>query len=123
MRILLAEDNEMNVEFFLAALRDAAYEVSVARDGLAARDLALSEPFDVMVLDLQMPKLDGYSLCRDLRAAGITRPIVALTAAAMEADVARGREAGFDEYLTKPASVSELRATLRRLAPPTGGGP
>jgi len=115
VRILLAEDNEMNVELFLATLRDDHHEVVVTRDGEAAKQRALSEPFDLLVLDIQMPRLDGYSLCRELRAAGITRPIVALSANAMPADIARGVEGGFDAYLTKPVKVGELRETLHRL--------
>lgn len=115
MRVLLAEDNEMNIELFVAALRADGHVVTVTRDGLEARDRALAEPFDVFVLDIQMPKLDGYELCRALHAAGIRAPIVALTAAAMPADVERGREVGFDAYLTKPVALPELRATLRQL--------
>lgn len=114
MRVLLAEDDAMNVEFFLAALQGDGHTVTVARDGLAARARALAETFDIFVLDIQMPKLDGYALCRELRERGIRQPIVALSAAAMPADAERGREAGFDLYLTKPISVVELRAAVRR---------
>lgn len=116
MRVLLAEDNEMNIELVLAALVSDGHEVVVARDGEAARERALAETFDVLLLDIQMPKLDGLSLCRELRAAGFARPLVALSAAAMPEDVARGREAGFDAYLTKPVTVGALREVVRRLA-------
>lgn len=115
MRVLLAEDNEMNIDLVLAALASDGHEVTVTRDGAAARERALAEAFDVLVLDIQMPKLDGLSLCRELRAAGIRQPIVALSAAAMTDDVARGHDAGFDAYLTKPVRVAELREVVRRL--------
>lgn len=115
MRLLLAEDNAVNAEFFVAAVAPDGHVVTVTRDGQAARERALAEPFDVIVLDVQMPKLDGYALCRELRAAGIRQPIVALSAFAMPSDVQRGRETGFDAYLTKPISPAELREALRRL--------
>lgn len=115
MRVLLAEDNELNIELVLAALVSDGHEVTVARDGVAARERALAQAFDVLVLDIQMPKLDGLSLCRELREAGIRQPMVALSAAAMPGDVARGGEAGFDAYLTKPVRVGELRETVRAL--------
>src|SRR5579859_4928999 len=95
MRLLLADDNAVNAELFVAAVAADGHVVTVTRDGLAARERALAEPFDVIVLDIQMPKLDGYVLCRQLRAAGIRQPIVALSAFAMPADVQLGRDAGF----------------------------
>lgn len=116
MRVLLAEDNTMNIDLALAALASEGYEVSVARDGVAARERALAEDFDLFILDIQMPKLDGLALCRELRAAGIRKPIMALSAAAMPEDVTRGQAAGFDAYLTKPMRVGELREVVRRLA-------
>ena len=72
MRVLLAEDNEMNIELVLAALVSDGHEVTVTRDGAAARARALAETFDILVVDIQMPKLDGLSLCRELRAAALS---------------------------------------------------
>lgn len=116
MRILLVEDNAMNIELFTAALEDDGHEVIVEREGHAGRDHALREPFDLVVLDVQLPGRDGYAICRDLRAAGVTGPIVALSSAAMQEQVQEGLAAGFDEYLTKPISPAALRSAVRRFA-------
>lgn len=123
MRVLLAEDNPTNVELFLAALETDGHEVVVERDGVRARDRALREPFDIIVLDIQMPGLDGNAVCVALRAAGLRGPILALSAAAMPEDLARGKESGFDEYLSKPIRPAMLRAAIRRhgSGAPSGG--
>lgn len=123
MRVLLAEDNATNVELFLAALAGDGHEVVVERDGLSARDRALRESFDLIVLDIQMPQLDGYAVCAALRAAGVKGPIIALSALALPTDVARGTTAAFDAYLTKPIRPADLRAAVRRFQPPTGDLP
>ena len=94
--------------------------MTVERDGLRARGRALAEPFDLIVLDIQMPLLDGYALCAELRAAGLRGPIIALSASALPSEVARGTTAGFDAYLTKPIRPAELRAAVRRFQAPAG---
>lgn len=114
MRVLLVEDNVMNVELFEASLAGDGHEVVVERDGVSGRDRALHEPFDVLILDIQLPGLDGLAICRDLRAAGVSAPILALSSAAMPAQVSRGLAAGFDAYLTKPISPSALRDAVRK---------
>ncbi|HEV8534513.1 MAG TPA: response regulator [Candidatus Limnocylindria bacterium] len=118
MRVLLAEDNAKNVELFVAALAIDGHDVTVERDGLGARERALREAFDLIVLDIQMPLLDGYALCAELRASGIRGPIIALSAAAMPSDIERGKEMGFDAYLTKPIRPGELRAAVRSFQRP-----
>lgn len=123
MRLLLAEDNPTNIELFLAALEADGHDVVVERDGLSARDRALRESFDLIVLDIQMPQLDGYAVCAVLRAAGIKGPIIALSALALSSDVARGTTAAFDAYLTKPIRPADLRAAVRRFQPPAGEPP
>ena len=123
MRVLLAEDNTTNVELFLAALEVDGHEVVVERDGLSARDRALRESFDLIVLDIQMPQLDGYAVCAALRAAGIKGPIIALSALALSRDVARGTTAEFDAYLTKPIRPADLSAAVRRFQPVAGDPP
>lgn len=112
MRLLLVDDNEMNVELFGDILRGDGHEVIVERDGVAGRDRALAEKFDLIILDIQLPRLDGHEVCRELRGAGIGGPIVALTSSAMPDQVKRGAETGFDAYLTKPISPSALRAAV-----------
>ncbi len=116
MRLLLADDNEMNVDLFTAALEQ--HDVVVERDGAAALGRALSEPFELILLDVQMPRMTGDQVCRALREKGVRTPIVALTAAAMPDDLARTRSAGFDAYLTKPISPESLRAAVRQYARP-----
>ena len=116
MRVLLVDDNEMNVELFSDVLEADGHEVSVERDGPGGLARALREPFDVVILDIQLPGMDGYAICRGLRAAGVTGPIMALSSGAMADQVERGRAAGFDEYLTKPISPAALRTAVRRLA-------
>jgi CheY-like chemotaxis protein len=114
MRLLLADDNEMNVDLFTAALDQ--HDVVVERDGAAALQRALSETFELILLDVQMPRMRGDEVCRELRARGIRTPIVALTAAAMPDDIARASGVGFDAYLTKPISPESLRAAVRQYA-------
>lgn len=116
MRVLLVDDNAMNVELFVAALETDGHEVIIERDGVRGRDRALAEPFDVVILDIQMPGMDGYAVCRALRASGRHGPVLALSSAAMAEQVERGMEAGFDAYLTKPISPRDLREAVRRSA-------
>ncbi|HEV2009413.1 MAG TPA: response regulator [Candidatus Limnocylindria bacterium] len=113
-RILLVDDNEMNVELFRDVLEADGHTVTVERDGLSAHARALAEPFDLLLLDIQMPGMDGNAMCRSLRASGIKRPILALSSAAMPEHIRAGTEAGFDDYLTKPIAPSALRSTVRR---------
>lgn len=116
MRVLLVDDNAMNVELFADSLESDGHEVVVEREGLAGRDRALRERFDLVILDIQLPGMDGYAICRDLRSAGVGGPIVALSSAAMADQIQRGTAAGFDAYLTKPISPAALRAAVRRFA-------
>jgi CheY-like chemotaxis protein len=88
--------------------------VAIERDGERGRARALADSFDVILLDIQMPRMQGDAVCRALRDAGVSTPIVALTSAAMPDQVARGAEAGFDAYLTKPISPAALRDAARR---------
>lgn len=115
MRVLLVDDNAMNVELFVASLEADGHEVTTERNGLSGRARALAEAFDVILLDIEMPGMDGYAVCRDLRASGREGPILAISAAAMADDqVERGMASGFDAYLTKPISPAALRAAVRR---------
>lgn len=114
MRVLLVDDNAMNVELFVDSLEADGHEVVVERDGPSGRERALRQAFDVLILDIQLPGMDGYAICRDLRGAGVRAPILALTSAAMAEQIQRGRSAGFDDYLTKPISPSALREAVRR---------
>lgn len=116
MRVLLVDDNPMNVELFVDSLEADGHAVTVERDGVSGRDRALREAFDVLILDIQLPGMDGYAICRDLRASGRTGPILAVSSSAMTDQVERGMEAGFDAYLTKPISPAALRQAVRTAA-------
>lgn len=117
-RVLLAEDGLDNQKLFSLHLRRAGVTVSVVDNGETAVATALAElasftPFDVILMDIQMPVLDGYEATRKLRAAGYKGPIVALTAHAMADDRARSIEAGCDDYVTKPIDRARLIEVVR----------
>lgn len=120
MHILLIEDDPLNVDLFTAVLESDGHEVTVERDGEAGKARALSEPFDLLILDIQLPRLRGDALCRELRAAGVTTTIIGLSAEALPDQVAANRAAGFDDYLTKPIFPSALRDAVRRHGRPAG---
>jgi CheY-like chemotaxis protein len=117
MRILLVEDDPKNVELFVAMLEDE-HTLIVERDGLAGEQRALAEVFDLILLDIQLPKRNGIAVCRSLRASGVRTPIVALSASVLPDDVARVKEAEFSRFLSKPVSPSVLRAAVREFANP-----
>ena len=123
-RILLVEDEESIAEVVVDNLRYEGYEVLAAADGEEGLRLALEERPDLVVLDLMLPGLDGYEVCRRLRAAGRDTPVIMLTAKGQEADKVRGLDLGADDYVTKPVGVMELmarvRAVLRRGAAGSG---
>ena len=125
-RVLLAEDGEDNQELLGNHLRTAGAEVTLAHNGRVAVDrvkaaLAASVPFDLVLMDMQMPELDGYGATRELRAAGVATPIVALTANAMAEDRGKCLAAGCTEYLAKPVERHQLLEMIARFLPKAGG--
>ena len=122
MRILLVEDEARVAGFIARGLREQAYAVDRAADGDEAVYLASVNEYDLIVLDVMMPKKDGYAVCRELRAAGLRAPILMLTARDAVDDRVAGLDAGADDYLVKPFDFKELlarmRALLRRSGPP-----
>jgi PAS domain S-box-containing protein len=124
-RILYVEDNPSNVELLqqVLGLRPAC-RLSVATDGLSGLSLARAERFDLAIIDIDLPGIDGLELCRRLKARADTArvPLVALSANAMEADVRRALQAGFDLYLAKPIDVPRLLAEVDRILAATQGG-
>jgi DNA-binding response OmpR family regulator len=115
--VLVAEDDQLIRELIVIVLEKAGYEVLAACDGQEAVEIAQQRSLDLALLDLMMPRLDGYGVARMLRADPSTHdvPIILLTARAREADVAQGYEAGANDYLTKPFSAGELRARIATL--------
>ena len=120
MRILLVEDDSKNVELFEAALEDE-HVLVVERDGESGQARALAQPFDLILLDIQLPKRNGIEVCRSLRASGLRIPIVALSASVLPDEVARIKDADFTRFLSKPISPGALRAAIRDVftTPPT----
>ena len=114
MRILIVEDDPLNVELFQAAL-ETEHEVVIERDGVGGEARALSEKFDLVLLDIQLPRRSGIEVCRSLRAAGLRTPIVALSASVLPEEVARTKEAGFELFWSKPISPPDLRAAVKSI--------
>ena len=119
--ILIVDDEPSILDLVRFTLEDADVRVVEASDGAEALLVARREKPDLILLDVQMPKLTGLEVCRQLRReeAFAQTPIVMLTAATQEADRVRGREAGADEYLTKPFSPLALLALVEALVPET----
>jgi two-component system response regulator MprA len=115
MRILVVDDEPAVRDAVDRALRLEGHEVSVAADGRAALDAVAVAPPDALVLDLLMPHVDGFEVCRRLRAAGDRTPVLVLTARDGIADRVRGLDAGADDYLVKPFALEELLARVRAL--------
>ena len=115
--VLAADDDEDILDLVAFRLERSGYTVIVARDGEEALELAATELPDLAVLDVMMPKVDGFEVTRRLRADDATSrmPIILLTARSQDADVQQGFEAGADDYLRKPFSPDELRARVQAI--------
>jgi DNA-binding response OmpR family regulator len=112
-RILIVEDDPAILRGLADNLGCESYDVVTAADGEQGYSLARSRKPDLIVLDLMLPRMSGYELCRKLRAEGVTTPIVMLTARGDEADRIVGLDLGADDYVTKPFSIRELLARIR----------
>lgn len=127
--ILVAEDEKRIADFLVTGLRSSGYRVSVARTGPIALRMATQDDVDLIVLDIGLPGMDGLSVLRALRAAGSLVPVLILTAHDGVTDTVAGLDGGADDYMTKPFSLTELRARIRRrlaaatLLRPTTAGP
>jgi heavy metal response regulator len=115
MRILIVEDDESIATLLRRGLSEQHYSVDVASDGAEGEYLAKVNDYDLVVLDVMLPKKDGWSVCRSLREAGITSPVLMLTALDSVEDKIRGLDGGADDYLTKPFHFGELLARVRSL--------
>jgi len=114
-KVLIVDDNQETVICLEHGLRLERYEVETACDGIAALDLIAVSDFDVIVLDWDMPNLNGIELCRELRNQRKLMPILLLTGKSGDAAVEIGLDSGADDYVTKPCSLKELSARLRAL--------
>jgi len=115
MRILLVEDEKKMASFITRGLKEEGYAVDVAIDGEEGFSLASSHDYDVMVLDLMLPKINGLDLCEKIRNSKLRAPILMLTARDSVQDKIEGLDRGADDYLTKPFHFEELLARLRAL--------
>ncbi|MCC3588676.1 MAG: response regulator [Microcoleus sp. PH2017_29_MFU_D_A] len=115
MKILLVEDDTITINLLTRALNAHNYNVNTAEDGETALQLAQAYDYDLIVLDVLIPKLDGISLCRELRSSGCQMPILLLTALDSSNDRVQGLEAGADDYVVKPFNLQELIARIRAL--------
>lgn len=115
MRILLVEDEPKLASFVQKGLTEESFLVDVAGDGEDALERARRTAYDLVILDLMLPRMDGFAVCRELRALGSETPILILSARSVVEDRVKGLELGADDYLTKPFAYSELSARVRAL--------
>jgi len=115
MRVLIIEDDRKVAGFLARGLKEEQYAVDVCRDGEEALQLAQLYDYDIIILDIMLPRKDGFTVCRELRAKGIFTPILMLTAKDALEDKVKGLSEGADDYLTKPFSFEELLARIKAL--------
>jgi DNA-binding response OmpR family regulator len=114
--ILIVEDDERMAALLKRGLEREGHVATAATDGAEGLDFALARPYDVVILDVMLPVLDGYEVARRLRQGGCRTPILMLTAKDASRDIVQGLDRGADDYLTKPFSFDELLARLRAVA-------
>lgn len=115
MKILIVEDEVAVAEVLKRGLMEAGYETAVAADGEKGFTMASENPWDLIILDINLPGLNGLDLCRKLRQTDEITPVLMLTALSMSDDIVAGLEAGADDYLSKPFRFNELYARIRAL--------
>lgn len=122
MRLLIVEDEKKIADFIKRGLKEEGYSVDTAPDGEEGHFLATTQEYDLIILDLMLPKIDGLTLCRKLRSEKITTPIFMLTAKDAVKDKVTGLDAGADDYLIKPFAFEEFLARVRALLRVRDGG-
>lgn len=121
MRVLLIEDDFKIAAFIIKGLKAAGFAVDHAPDGQEGLDLGLCEPYDAIIVDLMLPRLDGLSVIEQLRKAKIKTPMIILSAKDSVDDRVKGLETGSDDYLSKPFAFAELLARVQALMRRAGG--
>ncbi len=116
MRILLVEDEPQIADFIARGLSENGHSVDIARDGEEALEWPSAADFDIIILDVMLPSVDGIEVCRTLRGQGLRTPILMLTARDAVEDRVRGLDSGADDYLIKPFAFAELLARVRALS-------
>src|SRR4029078_2162571 len=115
MRILVIEDDADLAQFIRKGLTEERYAVDLASDGEEGLELAMGIPYDLLIVDIMLPKLDGLTVCRRLRASGNNVPVLLMTARNTVEDKVSGFDTGADQFLTKPFAFAELLARIRSL--------
>ncbi len=115
MKILIVEDEQKTGDYLKQGLSEAGFATDLARDGVDGLHLALTGDYDLVVLDVMLPRLDGWQVLREIRAKGRHTPVLFLTARDQVEDRVKGLECGADDYLVKPFAFSELLARVRAL--------
>lgn len=116
MHVLIVEDEPEMAKLLSRGLEEEQFEVSVARDGRSALEMSSAKPYDVILLDIMLPKMNGLEVARQLRDRQQETPVLMLTARDSLHDIVKGLDSGADDYLTKPFSFLELLARIRALA-------
>ncbi|NJK29784.1 MAG: response regulator transcription factor [Acaryochloris sp. SU_5_25] len=115
MKLLLVEDDERIAEALAEDLSDQHYAVDIAHDGEMGWELLAAFTYDLVLLDVMLPKMDGITLCRQMRAQGMNIPVLMLTARDTISDKVSGLDAGADDYVVKPCELDEISARIRAL--------
>jgi DNA-binding response OmpR family regulator len=115
MRVLIVEDDKHLAETVKSGLEESGYAVDRVADGLSGLEMVSVYPYDVIILDIMLPGMDGFTICKKIRAKHIESPILILTARYRENDKVQGLDCGADDYLVKPFSYPELYARIRAL--------
>lgn len=115
MKLLLVEDESNVISLIQRSLSAAGHEITVALDGQSGLEMAKKHQFDLIMLDLMLPIMNGMEVCRRLRSAGSSTPILMLTALSTTENIVSGLDAGADDYMTKPFKLAELEARIRTL--------
>jgi len=115
MRILFVEDDKNIAHFVKKGLRESYFAIDMAYDGEEGLYLALHERYDLLILDIMLPKIDGIQILKSIRERGIDTPVIFLTAKDAERDIVKGLNLGADDYMVKPFSIHELLARVRAI--------